>query len=279
MLRMDGTSHLKNFSSKYPHPIIVNGKKTTKFENKLPGVNQCNSFGGLTLMDKHFERDSLQPLADNPENQEHQSNKNKQLNKFIRGIQNGTEKATLFVTLSNDYKYFLTNHKGSMLSLTRTAKSKWDKLSAMQKSKYDIYKHNPLTGKDRTHIYEQIGKYENKLKEIFQKSSLEIFFQSSVLERFNPKIKYLPLYFAILNSVLKHEIYKWDSNETFKNKFGKSIKCKFVCVRKQFYLNKPNKIFIPKEIRQGKELTHRTDKALDSLMDTWYKQLTNAKFS
>ena len=284
LLSMKGTSHLKRYSTYRPHRITLpNGQKKPLYAIHLKGVQKCNSFGGLTVMNNFFQRDSLQKLSeDNPEDLEYMESKKKQLNTFTNLVKFGKEKATLFVLLSNDYKSFLSRNN-RMLSLNRTARKKWDKLSNLEKANYEVSVYKPLTRDDRKHIEEQFAIYSSFLKNLLKNTELEIFYHSSVLERINPKVKYLPLYFAIMNSILKHNMKVWSLNETFKNKFGNPIKCQFVCVRQQFFVPSPESLFCESELSKFKrnqniELTHRNEKSLDKLVSIWTKALTNSKF-
>ena len=103
-------------------------------------------------------------------------------------------------------------------------------------------------------------------------SNLEFFYHSSVLERINPKIVSLPLYFAVLNSVLKIKLNSWTKNETFVNRNGRPIKCVFVCVRDQFFKSTdPSTLFIESE--EDGELVHRKNWAMDVLVAHWKEAL------
>ena len=114
------------------------------------------------------------------------------------------------------------------------------------------------------------------MKTILKSSTLEVLHHSSVLERLNPKIPYLNLYFAILNSVLEKNLEIWTKKGTFKNKFGKCIVCKFVNVKEQFFLRAdPRSIFQKSEVEDDKELTHRNDDAMDELVAIWRSSVIN----
>ena len=255
MIAIHTSSHCKRFSSKNPCHIFKDGKRQSLFSLHLPGVNRCLSYPGLTLLGKHFERNgptALQPLPQSPENDESIGYKITQVNNFARGIINGQETSILLVTLSNDYKTFVTDHNGHFVTLNPKARNKWNELSKIKKLNYDIKDYRPCTSSTTKHIDAQFLVYETILSNIFVKSKVEIFYQSSILERLNDEFPYLPLFFAILNSFLEHKVQSWNKNNVFKNKFGKPIKCIFVNVKKHFYLSKdPKSLFIEK----GGELT------------------------
>lgn len=273
MVKLVATSHLKRYSSVYPRYIrLADGSSQSLFEVHLRGLSKCSSHSGLTIMGKYFHRDSLKEIPEQSQKRFKQY-KAVQFNKFSKDLRCGNDMATLVVLLSNDYKTFLSR-EGKMIPLTKSAKKHFNRLTPKEKAKYNVLDHRPLLKSSREHLENQFQVYENILKPILAKSNLEYFYHSSVLERINPKICNLPLYFAILNCFLKRKLSYWTRNETFKNKHGKPIKCIFVCVREQFFLaENPSDLFIESEVNGGGELTHRQDWALDDLVRDWKKAL------
>ena len=271
MASLKASSHLKRYSS--VHPCYTNESTQSLFQIHLGGLTKCSSYPGLTIMSQYFYDDTLKKIPVHSQ-KVFKRRKSIQLKDFSRDMSSGNDLATLVVLLSNDYKTFLSKD-GKMIPLTRYAKKHFEKLTSEQKAAYNTKDHNPLQKSSREHLENQFQAYENILKPILAKSNLEYFYHSSVLERLNPKIACLPLYFAILNSFLKRKLNYWNLNETFKNRHGKPIRCIFVCVRKQFFkAENPPSLFIDKEVKRGGELTHRKDWALDDLVRDWKKALS-----
>lgn len=286
MLSIKGTSHAKRYSSTRKYYVWDEGRKTSLFEKHLQvhGIHKCSSYPGLTVMGEFFDRNSLDKLPalsvlrkiHRPDLEtrnliSYLEGKESQFKAFARDLGNGIDMGTLVVLQSNDYKTFLTDHKGNMLKLVRAARGKWDNLKSKGlKCNYDAYAEKPLKKEARLHLEGQFDKYAEILKPILEKSVLEVLHHSSVLERINPDIPYLPLYFAIFNSVLKRYLDTWTKKKTFLNKFGKPIVCKFVSVREQFFMeDDPTSLFTEK----SGELTHRTDEAMDRLIAIWRRKL------
>ena len=279
MLRVKGagSSHVNRFSPNYQYPIrLEDGSYQSPFQVHLGGFYNFRSFGGLIIMNKIFERDYLEVLPDQSRKTFRRIKKTQFLD-FSNYLSSGVENSALLVCLSNDWKCFLTDHKGHMLPLMSSAYVKWRKLSAEEKANYDAFVYKPLFKESRLHLESQFLMYEQILKPILAKSKLESIYHSSVLERMHPKYPYLPFHFAILNSYLKKYLKIWNNNKTFVNKYGTPIKCNFVNVADQFHLaENPQLLFIRREIDAGGELTHRTNEAYDKLAAKWRKPF--AKF-
>ena len=271
MASLKATSHLKRYRSVRPYRVTLeDGTQTTLFNMHLGGLTKCSSYRGLVIMGEHFDRESLEKIPEKAKKR-FKEDKLKQFQDFSNDLSNNNDVATLVVLLSNDYKTFLSN-EGKMIPLHRNAKRRFDKLTNKQKITYSVDTHKPLLITSKNHLDKEFQKYENILKPILAKSNLEFFYHSSVLERINPKIVSLPLYFAVFNSVLKLKLNSWTKNETFVNRNGKPIKCIFVCVRDQFFESKdPSSLFI-ESIDDG-ELVHRKDWAMDVLVARWKKAL------
>lgn len=237
---------------------------TSPFNVDLKGFSQCVPFRGLSVMDDFFHRYSLRKLNRKP------YSKCKQFNKFAEQLADCRDTEVLLESLSNDYKAFLTDHRGKMLQLNRTAVRRWEAMSDQSKCEYNIFAERSWTKTTRKHLMEQFGKYEDILKPVLKKSTIEVVHHSSVLERLNPNIPNLDMYFAILNSVLEYFLAKWTKNQVFKNKCGKPVICKFVSVREQFFLRSDKiSVFSAGEVTGGGELTHRNEDAYDELAGMW----------
>ena len=279
MLRVKGagTSHMRRFEPDYEYLIrMEDGTFRSPFEVHLDGFADCRSEGGLIMMNQLFEMDYLDKLPDSSR-KTYRRIKQKQFLRFSEYLSSGDANSALLVCLSNDWKCFLTDHKGHMLPLMSSSYSRWSKLSGKEKANYDAFAHKPLLKESRLHLECQFLKYEEILKPILAKSNLESIYHSSVLERMNSKYPYLPFYFAILNSFLKKYLKLWNNNKTFVNKNGKPIRCNFINVADQFHLaENPIKLFIKREVVAGGELTHRTHEAYDKLAAKWRKPF--AKF-
>ena len=257
-------------------PKAIGTSHLAKFSRYLEGFGSCSSYPGLTVMCDFFDRNSLQkwPKQGNAAQERYKQKKTRQFEEFLLELSRLGVPEALLVLLSNDYKTFITDHKGHMLVLNKSARKKWNKLVPDEKCNYDVYEEKALKKPAKDHINKQFLRYEEILKNILKKSSLEVIHHSSILERINPAIPYLPLYFAILNSVLKKHLENWTKNETFKNKHGKPISCRFINVSKPFFSRTdPSSIFIAREVFKQKELTHRTDKVLDEIAAIWRSEV------
>lgn len=272
MISAKGSSHLKRY-------ISGGGAKendNSLFNQHLAGFQKCSSYPGLTVMGVFFEKTSLYKLPEigDKRQKKYIEDKKSQFIQFALDLAGFGEIETLGVLLSNDYKTFLTDHKGHMLKLSKGARKKWSKMSPAEQCNYDIYTEKVWTVSARVHLNTQFLKYENILKLILRRSTLEVFHHSSVLERISPQIPFLPLYFAIFNSVLEKYLEIWTKQGTFKNKFGKPIVCKFVNVKDKFFLRAdPQSVFTQREISLGGELTHRNDEAMDELVAAWRSKM------
>ena len=263
-----GTSHLKRFKSTW----ASRRNPMSPYNLKFSEFSCIQSYGGLSVMPDRFDRNSLNML---PRNSDYYKEKTRQFNQCIAELGGRREEELLWVALSNDYKTFITDHKGNLLDFSRGAVKKWEGLENKKRAVYNAYISKPWDKPLRVQVQSQFAVYENILQSMLSQSSVKVLHHSSVLERLNPKIEYLNLYFAIINSVLERSLTRWTKEEVFKNKFGCSISCKFVNVKELFYMAPdPERLFISKEIIAGKELTHRTDVAIDEVADIWSSAVT-----
>lgn len=259
-----GSSHLFRYAS----TAYAKQNANSPYRLHMKGFSEVISLSGLTVMDECFEKDTLKKMNSKP------PKKILQFEDFAAALETCGDIEALLVDLSNDYKTYVTDHEGNMLNLISTAVRKWKDMDPELKCDYNVFTEKSWTKTTRLHIFAQFKKYEKILKPILGNSPIEILHHSSILERLNPKIPNLDLYFAILNSVLEHFLKRWTKNKAFKNKHGKAIVCRFVSVKDQFFNAKfkyrdQTSLFTFTDIEKGKELTHRNAKAMDELARKW----------
>ena len=258
-----GSSHLKRYMSTRQNRL----NSESKFNKKFKNFSRVNSYGGLSVMPDRFDRYTLEKIS---VDSEFYKEKVRQFRELVLALERGGDVEALWVALSNDYKAFITNHMGRVLGLNRGAVKRWRNMDGAQKLVYDVLEEKPWTKSLRVQIQARFEEYRDILKSMLARSSLEVFHHSSVLERLNPEIENLDLYFAILNSVLEHSLIKWSRNEVFTNRHGKPIRCEFVNVKESFCLaSDAKRLFRSGEVRAGGELTHRNDVAMDEVADIW----------
>lgn len=258
-----GSSHLKHYKSTRQNRL----NSRSKFNKKFKHFSRVKSYGGLSVMPDKFDRYTLEKI---PIDSEFYKEKVRQFEEFVTELERGGDVEALWVALSNDYKAFITNHLGRVLGLNRGAVKKWKAMSKGDKLVYDVLEEKPWTKLLRVQVQTRFEEYRDIMKSVLARSSLEVLHHSSILERLNPNIENLDLYFAILNSVLEHSLIKWSRNEVFTNRHGKPIRCEFVNVKESFCMaSDPKRLFLSHEVRLGGELTHRNDVAMDKVADVW----------
>ena len=155
MLSIKGTSHLKRYSSiQKGYNYEGHGNNNSLFDIHLKGFQKCSSYGGLTVMGEFFEKESLKKLPKIGDLRQinYKNTKKEQFKKFAIDIAGEGNLETLVVLLSNDYKCFLTDHEGHMLTLNKCARSKWDRLTNVQKCNYDAYVEKDWTKPAKEHL-------------------------------------------------------------------------------------------------------------------------------
>ena len=238
---------------------------------------QILSFCGLIVMPKQFPKNSpsLRPFNRIPI-------KNKMFNDMVREISLSSATEVLWVALSNDWKYFLSEFNDitkryELYAAVPNAYDMWTKFPNKDKARYKYRNKRLLEDSSVKKILEKLEEYIKQLQFIFGKSNVEVIFHSSVLER---KIKYFPsldMYFAVLNSLLFRVLRETTARGSLKNKHNKSIKIVYVNVTSQFHSD--NNIFDrPKEIGSGC-LVHRSNEALEDLSIMYRDEISRIRNS
>ena len=162
----------------------------------------------------------------------------------------------LFLGGSNDWESFLMQH-GQLIRPASNCQRRWDLLGKENKAKYIYYRNKLLHKRSERYLKWKLRVYIQQLSLLFSGSSAMVVYHVSVLERLLDGLPLLPMYFAVLNSLLFSAL----KVANIKNKFGQLIKFKFINVAGSFFLaDNPKELFRPKEVRRG-VMTHRTPEA------------------
>ena len=262
-----GSSHLK-------HLAFSNYRDKRKLgpDHPFQSIDNCHSFPGLTLMNNRYQRDTFNLLSPNDQRYQRQTNLRED---FFFTIKTCKQPELLLVALSNDFKTFITDEsKHKCFKLTRNAHSVWSKMTPDEKTFFNVFNEKFFTKNFRLHIFSEFENYKSILKPVLEQSTIKIVHHSSVLERLNPEILHLDLYFAILNSVLRHFLRKWTEEECFKNKKGEPIIFNFINVSKNFHsVEDKTSIFCKFEVENNKELVHRKKFHMDKIAKDWVNSI------
>ena len=245
-LHVLSSSHLKpldpeaTYKSSLRYGVIQARKNADQAQrNKdawLPKGAVSNSWGGLIIAQVEYPRE--------PTNfQEMDQRTDESENKFEElelSIKRSICKVSLQVSGTNDFK-FLVVKNGVMVPLTSSALEIWGSLPDKYKIKFNPKRHR-LFGKDaECHIRTKIQEYVSILGGLYQDSSFEFVFHSSLLERVyidNEILANLDIYFCYINYWLQVELGKLNSGEGILNKNGVKITWGFLNVSAQFYEEK-----------------------------------------
>ena len=231
------------------------------------GVNQVNTFSGLTLAPIEFEREGWGSL-------EHKSGlRVKQVADLKSRVKSASCKNFLFVGGSNDYKWFIVKDN-KLVSLANHGREVWLRLDKEEKVNFNPRKHLVLDKVAEGFIFEKMKEFGEILTDIFRNSKCIRVFVSSILERRVPEEQNLEIYFAYINFFLKRLIYKLNKGGQMFNIDGEPIAWFFINVADQFHGSKnPESLFRRSEIIGKKGLTHRNIVSMKDIISKYLDEI------
>ena len=146
-------------------------------------------------MNNRYKRDTFNLLSPDDERYERQSNLKED---FFYTVRTCRQPELLLVALSNDFKTFITDEsRHKYYKLTRNAHRVWLTMTPDEKTYFNVFNEKFFTKDFRLHIFSEFDNYKFIFRLVLEQSNIKIVRHSSVLERLNPEILHLDLYFAI----------------------------------------------------------------------------------
>ena len=243
--------------------------------NHIAGMNTIFSHSGLVVMKYQYPKlsRSLRPFP-------RTHYKETQFSTLKAQISANSAKEILWLALSNDWKYFLSNNQ-QILPTAPNSQEKWKNMQPTKRSKYD-FKRDPLllTKESQIIIQNKLNQYELQLREIFGNSNIETIYHSSILERKHPNFPNLDMYFTVLNSILHNKLKQITTRGELVNKSNIPIRISFLNVSEQFHkAPNQNQLFNRHQEIQSGFLTHRSPKALTELTEMYNNKINRLKLS
>ena len=174
----------------------------------------------------------------------------------------------IFVGGSNDFESFLVQH-GQFLKQSNHSQKRWNSLSSEDKSHFNYHRNRLLHKRSERHLKWKLRVYVGQLGLLFKQSSATVVYHVSVLERMLNWEPLLPMYFAMLNSLLFTAL----KAASITNRYGQPIRFQFINVSSCFFMAKnPKSLFKNSEIAKG-VMTHRTTEAYKEVYTTIYNHV------
>jgi hypothetical protein len=279
-LSVKGSSHLAGYDPEAAYKKAPWNRKKAKDDTRehfkliFPKNTTLKAWGGLTLAPDEFERDKHDNMANLYKLREKSSRRIEQVEDLAAVIRKNNCKISLQISGSNDFKYFVVKN-GSLVQLKGGSSEIWEKREVKLKSKCNPKRARFFGKESALFMKGQVEKYVAILVKLYENSSYEYVFHSSILERSYPKFKNLEnleIYFAYVNYYLDAELKKLNTGKGVLNKAGRKISWNFVDVSNQYYeaasLGKIGSLFRPKEVIKG-EMVHRSMDSMDKLVHTY----------
>lgn len=242
----------------------------TKVRNHIQGMTNVHAFRGLVVMKQQYPKNSSS-LVPHPR----ANHKTQQLQALKHKMRATSAIEILWVALSNDWKFFLSQNN-HLLPMAPNAEKVWKEMTCEQKVNYHFKSKLLLTRESVQYIKNRLQDYELQLLEIFGNSKIETIYHSSILERKHKYFPHLDMYFCVLNSILFHKIKQMTRETRIFNVHKIPIKFVFINVSEQFHSNLPNTFDRTNELRTG-FITHRSRQALESLTKLYNEKINKSR--
>ena len=236
-----------------------------RFKSLFPGLGGVSAWPGIFFMQEHDRYSFL------PKDTVSQKNQNK-INKFEEKVCRPNCKNCLCIFGTNDFMPLLCKD-GKFPKITSRASNYFK--SFPEKNKIDLNlsrNRNLLPGDAGDYIKSKVHSFMGYFVDVFGRSSVEVVFFSSLLERVYPGIKNLDLLFSVINSYLKQELNRFNEAGIV-NKNGLHIKFVFINVSDQFYGSKNPLDLAREDEKQANKLVHRNIPCMELLGKRYFSEI------